>query len=58
MGFGKFRELLKKRPMYIVGVPNPASVSKEEYDRRVKKLNETNAKIKEKWERNNKLNLV
>ena len=51
MGFGKFRELLKKRPMYIVGVPNPASVSKEEYDRRIAKLHEKNAKIKEEWER-------
>ena len=51
MGFGKFRELLKKRPMYIVGVPNPASVSKEEYERRIAKLHEKNAKIKEEWER-------
>ena len=37
-----------------VGLPNPYSVSKEEFQRRAKKLEEDNAKAKKEWEAKHK----
>ncbi len=47
MSFGKFKKL--KIIPYIVGMPNPKSVSKEEWERRSKELNEINEKIRQKY---------
>ncbi len=44
MSFGKFKKLLKIKPM-IVGLPNPNSVSKEEFQRRVQRLREINSRL-------------
>ena len=42
----------------MVGMPNPKSVSKEEFARRAKKLEETNAKLRKDWETKKKLPTV
>ena len=43
MSFGKFKKLFKNKPI-IVGLPNPKSVSKEEFQRRINRLAEINRK--------------
>ena len=48
--------LFKDRPPQICGVPNPKSMSKEEFAKRVKKLEETNAKLRKDWEAKKKKN--
>ena len=39
-----------KGPGYMVGLPNPRSVSKEEFQRRSDELKKTNEKIRKDWE--------
>ena len=57
MGFGKLKKIkeLFKRPPLIVGLPNPNAVSKEEFQRRIDKINEINKKIKEDFMKKNLL---
>ena len=45
----------KDRPPQMAGMPNPKSVSKEEFDKRAKKLKETNDKLRKGWEANRKI---
>ena len=47
MSFGVFKKL-KFKP-FIVGMPNPKSVSKEEWERRSQHIKEINAKLREKY---------
>ena len=57
MGFGNLKKLkgLYKGPQIIVGVPNPNSVSKEEFERRTNRINEINKKFKEEYMKKNLL---
>ena len=48
-------KLFKDRPPQMVGMPNPKSVSKEEFDKRAKKLKETNDKLRKGWEAKRKI---
>lgn len=52
MSFGKFKKVkaipIKNVP-FVVGLPNPQSVSKEEFERRVKRINEKNKALKAKY---------
>ena len=43
------------KPPQMVGMPNPKSVSKEEFARRAKKLKETNDKLRKDWEAKKKV---
>ena len=45
--FGKYKKL--KIIPYIVGVPNPKYVSKEEFKRRANQIKEYNKALKEKY---------
>ena len=47
MSFGKLKKL-KNSKLLVVGLPNPNSVSKEEFERRKQQLQELNRKLKQK----------